>query len=148
MEAFAFYVAAASETTDLISPHGVGAATKGNTYIYIYIVFVLISWSGELLLNSFIKLHWQCHRLPRPSLSWKEALGVLVGVGLTMCLCLGGTSWIWPSCCCPSWASLWRRSRSTLPCPSTPPSSASWECWGLHEVRTLPPPFLLSIHPF
>lgn len=36
MEAFAFYVAAASETTDLISPHGVGAATKGNIYIYLH----------------------------------------------------------------------------------------------------------------
>lgn len=55
------------------------------------------------------------------------------------CWRVGGTSWIWPSCCCPSWASLWRRLRSMLPCPSTPPSFASWECWGLLEVWRSPP---------
>lgn len=68
---------------------------------------------------------------------------------MSACLCVGGTSWIWSSCCCPSWASLWRRLRRLL-CPSTPPSSASWECWGSHEVWTPSPPRLSSrssIHP-
>lgn len=65
---------------------------------------------------------------------------------MNACLCVGGTSWIWSSCFCPSWASLWKRSRRLL-CPSTPPSSASWECWGSHEVWTPPPSDSPPAHP-
>lgn len=39
--------------------------------------------------------------------------------------CKDGISWTWPLCCCLSWASHWRRSRSMRPSPSTPPSSVS-----------------------
>lgn len=48
----------------------------------------------------------------------------------------GGTSWTWPSCCCRSWASRWRRSRSTRRCPSTPPSSASCASCASPGVRS------------
>lgn len=57
----------------------------------------------------------------------------------TVCVCLiGGTSWTWPLCFYQWWASPWRRLRSVLRCPSTPPSSGSWEFWGLHEVHHQP----------
>lgn len=65
----------------------------------------------------------------------------VLGIAEFVFVCVGGTSWIWSSCCCPSWASPWRRLRRLL-YRSTPPSSASWECWGSHEVW--PPP---SVHP-
>lgn len=100
----------------------------------------------ETCTTSHIKLQY-CVQYPSTHFnSWNQTYSSEVSGKISdlnhwwVYLCVGGTSWIWPLCCCPSWVSPWRRLRSTLHCPSTPLSSASWEYWGLHEVWTSNPP--------